>query len=591
MKNLKFPGYLYKGSTQIGVYNFNMVMDTAFVNSFSSQTANTWVTLQDIQDISVENAAEVINKYFKHNIFNSSNHLAVGLESGEVLPSWWNTATARMNLHTDTYVMTRADHQSPYTGQRLHLMNSCVGTHPSIGFAGYVKYAGNPETSSVVYASLPLYAGSVYVAYDSHYGEFYAQVFREDVFKADGTLATSGSAKNHIEIRALLSFNNSFTKVTRIRIGVRYVTSISEIENEFTPVLNKNGAQTTESDPDDPFQNGGGDGNDGGDGEFPPATNETVDVPDLPSASAASCGLITMYTPTLGQLRSLGQFLWSNLFDIDSFKKLFSDPMQAIVGLAIVPAVPSSGGSKNIHFGNVDSGVSSSYITTQYVKKSFGSVKIKKDVGSFLDFTDTKISIYLPYLGFRSLSPDDVMGATLTVTYNIDVLTGACAAFIKSSARGVMYAYNGSCITNVPVTGQNFSGAIQNAVSTVASGAGVIAGMASGAAPVTAMSMTAMLTSAANTALNSKPDIQRSGNLGGSAGILSVQKPFVIIQRPNLDVPDNLNHFVGNVTFKSMTLGSCSGFTMVDQVHLDGFAATSAEKSEIESLLKGGVIL
>ena len=45
---------------------------------------------------------------------------------------------------------------------------------------------------------------------------------------------------------------------------------------------------------------------------------------------------------------------------------------------------------------------------------------------------------------------------------------------------------------------------------------------------------------------------------------------------------------MSNIT---MSLGACSGITYVEQVHLEGITATSAEKAEIETLLKGGVIL
>ena len=202
-----------------------------------------------------------------------------------------------------------------------------------------------------------------------------------------------------------------------------------------------------------------------------------------------------------------------------------------------------------------------------------------------------KINLYLPFIGFRTLSADDIMGGSINVQYIVDVLTGACCAFVKHSTRGVLYSYNGSCITNVALSGVNYSGAIQNAVTTVAGGAGVIAGIATGAAPVTAMSAIAMLGSAANTAMNSKGHIQRSGNMGGSAGLMGVKKPFVVIERQRYSVPDNYEKFVGFMSNITMSLGACSGITYVEQVHLEGITATSAEKAEIESLLKGGVIL
>ena len=300
-----------------------------------------------------------------------------------------------------------------------------------------------------------------------------------------------------------ISFAVDTDMSTLLLIRITSGTTTSR-KSDFTG-FSLEGSGSEEKDTDNPYNNDPDD-NPGGDGDQNPPINDPTDVPGLPSISAASLGLISIYTPSEAQLQSLAQYLWSGAFDPDTFKKLFGDPMDAIIGLGIVPIVPSSAGSKNVRFGNVDSGISMSYVNTQWATKDCGSVKISKDVGSFLDYDATKISIYLPFIGFRDLSPDDVMGGTIKVVYNIDILTGSCSAFIKHSTRGVLYNYNGNCIMNIPLSAANYSSAIQNAVSTVASGAGVLAGMMSGAAPVTAMSAISMLHSAANTAFSAKPN-------------------------------------------------------------------------------------
>lgn len=388
--------------------------------------------------------------------------------------------------------------------------------------------------------------------------------------------APIGDAK---EIRIDLQ-NGGLIKDTPV---IKYLTGV-DLTNSLINV--------TGDDPDNPYTDddtsgpGGGDGS-GGD----PDILDPVRIPDIPSISAADLGFITMYNPSVAQLQALSAFLWSNGFDITNWKKIFADPMEACIGLAIVPVAPTTGGSKNVQFGSVDSGISMPYLTTNYVKFDCGWLPIQKYIGSFLDFTDTRISIYLPYIGIRELSPDDVMGGDLHVAYIIDVLTGACACFIEEEERGVLYTYNGSCITNVPLTANNFSGAIQNAVTAVVSGLGAAAGMVSGAAPLTAMGAVGLLNTASNAVMNSKQHIQRSGNLGGSAGIMSVQTPYVIIERPRLSVPNNMQHFVGQTSNIANTLGYVSGFTMVEYVHIENCPGTAEEISEIESLLRQGVYL
>lgn len=423
------------------------------------------------------------------------------------------------------------------------------------------------------------------------------RIWPEGIFTPEGINIDYPQSLYPIDFSISARTNEDITEITyvRIRVDTRALGGLSELKyNVFTNggnEFNTINSGINEQDTQNPYSLDGNSGMGGGDGKYNLDSDGTTDVPELPDIDAADLGFVTMYSPTKSQLKSLADFMWSNAFDLNTYKKLFADPMESIIGLAIVPVSPDIGGSKNVMFGTIDSGVNMNYMTSQYKKVDCGSVDIDKYVGSFLDYDYTKISIYLPYIGFRELDSDDVMGHTISVEYNVDCLSGACAAFISVSGRGVLYSYNGSCISNIPLTANNFSGAIQNAVSAIISGAGAVAGAVTGAAPLTAMGVSGLLNSAANTALNAKPAIQRSGNLGGSAGILSVQHPFVVIQRPDVSVPANIQNYVGQCCNITMSLANCKGFTMVDYIHLHDVACTSDELKEIEALLKEGVIL
>jgi hypothetical protein len=329
----------------------------------------------------------------------------------------------------------------------------------------------------------------------------------------------------------------------------------------------------------------------GGDGDYSGAQDvDKVDFADIPPISAITTGLLTIYNPSLSQIQALGNFLWSSGFDINTFKKLFADPMDAIIGLGIVPVNPNLGGTKTVHFGDVDTEVSMPYCSSQFVQKDFGSVKVKKDIGAFTDFDYSTVQIYLPYIGIRSLSTEDVMGCTLSLRYNIDILTGGCSAQIYVSDKGLLYQYNGNCIANVPLTAINYSGAIQNAVSAAISVGTTAVGAVTGMAPLTFAGVSGMATSAANAVTGNKPTIERSGQMGGSAGLMSSQTPYLIIQRPRLSVPSKIASFTGNMLNVTMKLATCEGFTMIDYIHLDNVPCTDNERSELESILKQGVI-
>lgn len=321
---------------------------------------------------------------------------------------------------------------------------------------------------------------------------------------------------------------------------------------------------------------GGGDGN--------PDMNvdaiEKVEFPDLPTLSAASAGLCTIYNPSLSQMQALSNYLWeSPSFDINDFKRLFASPMDAIIGLGIIPVAPTLSGSSNVMFGNIDSGVTMPKLASQFAEKDMGSVQIKKWVDCFLDYDCTEVQIYVPFCGLYSLDPVEVMGKTLTLKYHIDCLTGGCAAMLAVDGC-VMYQWNGSCIANVPLTAMNYATAIQNAVSAV----GNVASMASGGNPVS------NLASVTNAFMNIKPQVQKGGNMGGSAGLMSVQQPYVIITRPNMSVPNKLNKFTGNTLNVTMKLGKVTGFTQVELIRLEGIPCTADEKEELLSILREGAI-
>jgi hypothetical protein len=320
--------------------------------------------------------------------------------------------------------------------------------------------------------------------------------------------------------------------------------------------------------------------------------SDLIDDPEPPDIDAISTGLLTIFKPTLSQIQSLGDYLWSNAFDVDTLKKLFGDPMDAIIGLAIVPINPPAGGSKNVKVGNIDTGISMSYISRQFVEKDLGSLSIDPYIGSFMDYSPyTKIQIYLPYVGFRELSPEDVMGTTISIKYIIDVLTGGCNAILNVSGKGAIYQFNGSCIANVPLTALNYSGAIQNAISAIGSIGTTVGGIATGNPALAGIGAVSLATRACNTAINSHPTIQRSGNAGGASGLCGVQYPYAIIERPRLSTPANYNGFIGNTLNVTMTLGSCNGLTMVEAIHLDNVLCTENEREELMKMLHEGVII
>ena len=97
--------------------------------------------------------------------------------------------------------------------------------------------------------------------------------------------------------------------------------------------------------------------------------------------------------------------------------------------------------------------------------------------------------------------------------------------------------------------------------------------------------------SLANNVANSKPEIERSGSMSGSTGLIGIQKPYLILTRPKQCIPKNVQKFKGFPSMQYKKLSEVEGFTIISEILLKNITASDEEITEIKNLLKEGVIL
>lgn len=412
----------------------------------------------------------------------------------------------------------------------------------------------------------------------------------------------------------------------------------------------------------DPFSPGGGGelpgdagdgGVDGGDGTFNWDDDaDDIEFNNLPSVSAVNTGFVTLLNPTESQLRDLASFLWSDLFSLDTLKKIFADPMELILGLNIVPVDVPQGSLMRLKVAGFSTGLSIYRAASQYVIVDCGSVNLQEYWGAYLDYAPyTKVNLYLPYIGVVPLNTDDVMHRTISIKYKVDILTGACMAQVKCSGgkhcniNSVMYHYTGNCAINVPVSSSNFAQTISALIGVATTAVGLYTGGSATAAAITAGQATqavgeaglqvadAMLPatplayakqeqayasaeatiargesqiasaqasrasaveraigSTASYVMNAKPTINRAGSISGTSGIFGIQIPYLIVEAPRQSLAANYNAFVGYPSNINEPLNTLSGFTSFEKIFLQGIPATDPELAELYAILKNGVI-
>lgn len=407
------------------------------------------------------------------------------------------------------------------------------------------------------------------VGYDSQYFDFYILVCNSDM-----------------TLHKVVYINNFNNTINYSVSGVNPISyfNTSNYFSDIKPAVLPN---------PDPYTKGSGghSGGGGGTGRFS-RTGDTVGEHNVPTLSATDAGFITLFAPTAGEMKALASYLWSDIFSIDTFKKIFANPMDAILGLSIVPISVPTSGSASVKVGNISTGVSMTKASTQYVKLSCGSLEVEEYWGAYLDYSPyTKCEIYLPYIGVHELSVDDVMGKTVKVVYYIDILSGACTAEIYSNST-CLYSFVGQCSASIPITGNDWTNVI-NGVMQIGASIGSMVASGGLTAPISAGGVAQGLksvASASSTVTSSKPSVERSGSMSGAGGMLGQQTPYLIITWPRECIPADQNKYIGYPSYVTVNLGDIVGFNIIESIHLENISATSAELDEIESMLMNGVI-
>ena len=335
---------------------------------------------------------------------------------------------------------------------------------------------------------------------------------------------------------------------------------------------------------DDPNQETDPSGTGGGGGDMD-QSSDPIQFPDLPVGGALSSGAIKAFDVTPTAVRQMFLKLWdTSVFDISTFQKLVESPLDSLVQFQCVPIAPHTNGTGHIWLGNFDTEASADKIDQEYYTIDCGTLTVEEFWGSALDYNPyTEAVLWVPMVGFRDLDINDIMGKTIHLKYNYSIFDGNLTAQLMCG-NAVLYKWPGNVRETIPVTQR-----VNDALQRIASGAGaVLGGAVSGGGGGAA---TAAIGAAINVAF-SQTHVSRSGALEGSTGLLDDFMPYLIIKRPIQSLAAGFKPQKGDPSNISAVLSSCSGYTEVEYIHLTGIAgATDTELTEIESLLKGGVII
>lgn len=328
-------------------------------------------------------------------------------------------------------------------------------------------------------------------------------------------------------------------------------------------------------------------------------TGDNIELPTAPDETVSgvlASGFLNIYKPSDSDLRAFGGALWTNAFntkwyDLDSVANLIlnavSNPIDFIIGLFMLPITPDTGNASGIYLGGINvNTITAPRVTVQYKTIDFGIINIDELYGNYLDYANSRVSIYLPYVGTADIDVQEINGGSVHLQYIVDCFTGACVANVhcvkqtktpwgQTYLNKTVHSYSGNMAIQLPISAGSFDTLTQGLIN-VGLGLGTNT-------PAVAM------TGAKDVMQGFAGDVTTRGSLSSNTGKLGYQTPYLMFTRPIESRPANLGELHGYSAGVGGILSQFKGYVECSDVKLDGVTATDSELNEIENILKSGV--
>lgn len=248
----------------------------------------------------------------------------------------------------------------------------------------------------------------------------------------------------------------------------------------------------------------------------------------------------TIYEPTNANMQKINDAIFINAADGTTINVLhyFSSYKKFYCKIPIA-------GYKQLKGGAYDFGEQAPYVKEHTIVVDCGSVEISEQYQSLLDYSPfSRLTIYLPFIGFQELDDKLVVGHTLKVQYVVDVLSGRCLAqlYVDSSDLQSCFAEYGGTIAADEIFGSDSGYEYYGAY-----------------------------------------ELMTTLQLG--------ELSCYVLIHTKIPLEGDIVDYKGLPTNEIIKVGDVSGFVKYSSIHVDGMTATDSEKSEIESLLMSGIFV
>ena len=256
----------------------------------------------------------------------------------------------------------------------------------------------------------------------------------------------------------------------------------------------------------------------------------TINANATPKTDISSkYGVITVYNPTQEEMKKISKVVFrlpvsGEVVDVSNY----------VIKYFRVFCNVESVGKGTVSFGKYSTDIKSNVINNDIVELECGNVQIVGKHKNTLDYENTDIEIFLPFVGIEKLDAIKIMDKTIDLVYRCNILSGQCKALIFIDDI-MIYEFDGDMSVQIPLQ-----------------------------------------TSMENY------DLQLQNNTNFMMGLI----PYIVI-RTNIEYSST---FINSNRVRDK-IGKFKGFNTFDNFNLGSIICTDKEKELISDYLKEGIIL
>lgn len=322
----------------------------------------------------------------------------------------------------------------------------------------------------------------------------------------------------------------------------------------------------------------------------------------LPKENGVSSPSNNWYQMTREQLHRFIYYFWNdigkNVTDwFNDIRGLYNNLSEAVLGVKYFPCSSTwlyeveTGQPPFITIGRYTCNFQATEIKSNAKLTKIGSYGIYERYRNFLDYTATRIELFLPYMGWVELPTQKVMGTKIIVYFGVDMATTQGMYVIKSDGMIVFQSTFNFGIT-IPITLSSSVEEVKSAVNTgvsLASSALSVA-MASTVSPVVGGMLA--VSAAQNLIPQGYDSLHMIGNATANSGQLGGKRCAICITRSIPKQPGLYGSRIGFCYNKKKQLAQLTGFTVIENPRIDSTGyATEKEIEELYTLMRKGIIL